>query len=373
MRPIDNKKIKEDLSIWLDELAYGLEPGRFRFCLSGSSVPTIGQFAQFTTCFAMKIAWQTGIWDQWSYARKESCIKFIQSFQKRNGFFFDPWLAQSVNKNLRLKLRFLRSFFTGSPAYRTIRKKKLINMRAETRQSASTLLMVGTKPKYVLPLEVLSLDDIRKYIDFWDWRFPWSAGSHLSHLIFFLSVNKMIFNVPDNYEELISYILNFLNTIRDPGTGTWFVGDPSDYQKINGAMKILSGFDWINNKYPDCTSLIDFALRLPFAEDGCGFLDRLYVLQQALKGAPHNYRIDEIRNVARKSLERIYNFKKSDGGFSFFPNRSQNNYYGVKVSKGYPVGDLHGSVLITWAIAIALDLLGEEAPCGFEYWRCHKP
>jgi len=370
---INLSNIREKLSSWLEEMAKGLEPGRFRFCAEGSFVPTAGHAAQVSTCFAMKTAWQAGIWREWTAERKKACINFIQSFQREDGFFYDPWLANLVASNLRLKLRFLINFISGNSAYHGMRFKKTVNMRAETRQSASTLIMVGTKPKYPLPIETLSFKDVKKYIEFWDWRVPWSAGSHLSHLVFMLTVNKKFFGIPDNYDELIDYILQYIASVRDPKTGTWFKGNPSDYQKINGAMKIFTALQWLNRPYPDCQRLLDFALKQPFLEEGCGFLNRLFVVQQAAKAVPDNYRRDEIKALGIKALKVVKKFSKADGGFSFFINRSQQNYYGAKVSKGYKVSDLHGTTMIVWAIAIALDLLGENAPEGAQYWKCHKP
>jgi len=46
--------------------------------------------------------------------------------------------------------------------------------------------------------------------------------------------------------------------------------------------------------------------------------------------------------------------------------------YGAKVSKGFAISDLHGTAMMCWAIALALDLLKPDLPEGGEYWRAHR-
>ena len=42
------------------------------------------------------------------------------------------------------------------------------------------------------------------------------------------------------------------------------------------------------------------------------------------------------------------------------------------VSKGISLSDLHGTAMFVWAIALCLELLGEDAPEGSEVWRVHR-
>ncbi|MCK4389251.1 MAG: hypothetical protein KAV83_03305 [Desulfobacterales bacterium] len=168
--------------------------------------------------------------------------------------------------------------------------------------------------------------------------------------------------------------MNILTGLHDEQTGTWFRGSCSSNLKINGAMKVLSGLQWVDREYPNTKRLIDFALVQPIQNDGGGILNRLFVLQQARKGALPGYRQDDIRKIAFHALEAVPGFQKSDGGFSFFfQQKSQTFYYGVKVSQGLPVSDLHGTAMMTWAIAVAVDLLGEDAPGDTKKWKCHRP
>ncbi len=365
---MDVQALQLGLSGWMDDMAKDLELGRFRFCGKKYLVPVVGMAGQVSTCFAMKAAWQSGLWDKWSTEKQNACIDFIRSFQKEDGTFFDPWLS----KKAKTGWRDLANLFLGHIDFKAIQEKKQRNLRAETRQSASALVMVNAKIKYPLPVEINSPDQVIPYFESFNWELPWSAGSHISHQIMFLTVNKVCFNFSEQYNDIIDQILSCLDSIRDPKTGTWFRGDPPDNIKINGAMKIFSGLQWLDRPYPDCSNLLDFALEQPFITDGCGFLNRLFVVQQALKGSPAGYRRDKIHQLGLSALEEIQKFQKPDGGFSFYQNAAQSNYYSAKVSTGNKISDLHGAAMMCWATALTMKLLGGNAPIGGEMWRPHK-
>ena len=365
---LDLQTVQASIAEWLEALTDGLPAGRFRYCLQGDLVPVQGRRGQVATCFAMKIAWQTGVWAHWPADRRRACIAFVRSFQREDGAFVDPWLQRRANPAWREYARCL----VGRARWANLRGWRERNIRAETRQSASTLLMVGAQPQFPLPCEIRAADDVHAYFRKLDWRNPWSAGSHVSHQWFMLTVNQRVFGRIVNYERLIEAFFEHLAPLRDLQTGVWFAGNPSEAVKINGAMKILSGWQWLDRPYPDTRHIIDFALRQPCQEDGCGFLNRLFVVWQASKGAPPGYRRADIRQLAWRVLEAALRFRQADGAFSFYQDHAQTRYSGAHVSRGARVSDLHGTTMLTWAIAIALELLDDDAPDGAANWRPQK-
>jgi hypothetical protein len=48
-----------------------------------------------------------------------------------------------------------------------------------------------------------------------------------------------------------------------------------------------------------------------------------------------------------------------DGGFSYWIGKSQTVYYGVPITSGMPVSDIHGTLLLTWALAMVLRLIDD--------------
>jgi hypothetical protein len=365
---IDLEVTTERIRDWLEQMAVGLAPGRFRFCEKGSLVPTMGKAGLMATCFAMRSAWQSGVWNDWSKERKSACVEFIQSFQREDGFFYDPWLY----KNAGIGLETIANMLLGRVSFKVVYQQKKLNMRAETRQCIGDLFNVGVKIVIPAPLEYPDIISIRRYLQSLSWNHPYSTGSHLSHLMCFLAINKESFEHSENYQDMVNEILQLLSQLHNKKTGTWFTGSPSDVFKINGAMQVLSGLQWLEQEYPISKNLVDFALAQPFENDGCGMLNRLFVLQQASKGIANKYRQKDIQQIAYSALDAICKFQNPDGGFSFYKHKSQHSYYGAKVSKGFAVSDLHGTAMMTWAIGVAIDLLGEEAPKGAKEWNFHR-
>lgn len=366
-------EIREDLKNYLEKLNTGLEPGRFRFCENGGKIPTDGKAGQMTTCFAIRTAVQCGIWQNWSNKLKKESIKFIKSFQVKQGFFIDPWLAKSCKIGLSDLIR--HTLFN-----RSLKKSRLIhkynhksNLRAETRQSSATLRMVDSLPNYLLPLEVYDETSLNKFLKSLNWNDPWHANSQVSHQIVVLSINKQIDKNKINYNLLIKKILGFFNTIYEKKTGTWVLNKNIDKQsKLNGAMKLYSGLQWIKSyRNKPNKKLIDFALGIPIQFDGCNFTNSLYAIYHARKNLI-NYRKDEIISRAIQCLNHSMNHKIKGSGYSFHFETCQKNYYTQKVSNGGNQADIHGTGMFSLGIAIALKLLGDSAPKGSEYWKYIK-
>jgi hypothetical protein len=169
-------------------------------------------------------------------------------------------------------------------------------------------------------------------------------------------------------DKLIERCSQFIEKICDSHTGAYFTGTQPKYgQLINGAMKVLSALDWLGVPihYPD--RLIDSALhRLP-ASDGCHLVDTVYVFYRCLQQTDH--RKLEIQEHCSKILDATKQHFNSDGGLSYYINRSQTGYYGVKISRGLPESDIHGTVLLSWAIAMILEIL-DLSDFG---WRVIRP
>ena len=124
---------------------------------------------------------------------------------------------------------------------------------------------------------------------------------------------------------------------------------------INGAMKIISGLDWLEHEIHHPTKLIDYCLNNKPILEGCDVVDYIYVLYKCSKQT--DYKKREINLVLMSLFHEIkLLYSKLDGGFSYFKNKSQTHYYGVPVSKGLQTSDIHGTLLCSWALLMILDL-----------------
>lgn len=350
--------VREGVAQWMRAVTAGLQPGRYRFCSRSNLVPTSSHAAQFVTCFAVKAGWHTGLWHQWDEQTRARHVELIKSFQRPEGVFVDDAMQ--------------RRFRVGSLLDRMRGHRGLPNARertvaAETRQSAATLLQVGERPRYELPVPHRDPVSVRNYIRSLDWRVPWDAGSHASHLIFFLHVNQILRD--DDSDSRLDAAFEELDALRDPASGSWFEGAVDTRMRINGAMKVLTAYRWTGRRVLHAKELLDLALDATFNEDGCSFLNRLFVVQQAVPFAP-GYRVEHVRSFALECFHRALRFRQADGGFSFYTHGAQRRYFDAYVSLGGRQSDMHGVVMLTWAIAISLELLGLGEDSG---WRASTP
>ena len=65
--------------------------------------------------------------------------------------------------------------------------------------------------------------------------------------------------------------------------------------------------------------------------------------------------IKELLKDILKYLNLLYHKEKK--GFSYFVNKSQTHYYGIEISKGKNLPDIHGTILSVWAIVMILEIL----------------
>ena len=74
------------------------------------------------------------------------------------------------------------------------------------------------------------------------------------------------------------------------------------------------------------------------------------------------YKKSEIAKYIYDLLEIIsLHFYQNEGGFSYFLGKSQTDYYGVKITKGTNNPDIHGTLLLTWALSMIVQMLEIES------------
>jgi len=385
----------------LEQLKGKITPGFFHYSLSSDLYNENIKWGLGNTVFAIKIYATLGLLKSLSEEQKKTMASFIKSFQKKDGAICDPLirrLAWKKNLLLTLKNKNLQNIFG----------KEL--MRAETRQAISSLKLLDPHTKNLdgeVPQNKVGNPDkgrkgIIKYLSKLNWQKPWHAGSHFSHLLFFLQNSDLT-----NKNELTNTAIKWINEQQNPQDGAWYQGHPSLQQKINGAMKIITGLkvaEKMNFKYPE--KLIDLCLSAnPVREPHslaplevnrqrrlshlwCGLLTGLksvafsngaknnkhacdnfniiYVLHYANKVAGNSYRVNEIKVFAEDRLE-IYKryYFPAIGGFSFLPNKANIYYYGAKITRGLNEPDIHGTCVFLWGISIISQILGIDKELGF--------
>lgn len=346
-------QIKERIPRLLKNLKGNERPGFYHYSLSGDYFNEKIKWGLGNSTFFLKIIYTLGLEKEYKQEIQEA-VKFIKSFQKKDGSFFDPLV-----KYLSLPARFKSSI--KSLNYNNISHKKTI--RAETRQAISSLSLFGAKPKYVYKDFPQSKDEINKYLYRLNWELPWEAGSHFSHLLFFLGNSEI-----KDKEDLINFAIDWVNKIQKEN-GAWYQSSTSRQEMINGAMKIITGLKaaGLSDKINNPQRLIDLCLDSINDSQACDNFNIIYVLKYASIAAGENYRLNEIRQFALRRLEKFKEFyHPKEGGFSFHRGKSNKSYYGAVITKGKAEPDIHGTVLFCWGISIISQILGINDKLGLK-------
>jgi hypothetical protein len=285
---------------------------------------------------------------------------FIKGFQNHDGGIFDPL----IQKKSRL-YRYLNA----------IRCRDFNNIfgvqtrRAETRQSFAALRCLGQKPNVPYLHIPYSKDGISGYVHSLNWSVPWGAGSHFSHLIFFMRMNSELFQVhSDEIGDLLECAFKEVSRYRQKD-GSWHREGASlpAFQKINGAMKVMTAYSVANrDDFDNSEGLIDLCFSSLNEGDACNNFNVIYVLYHCLQKT--DYRRGEAIDYC---LERLKMYQEywfpQYGGFSFLPSKANRIYYGASISKGLPEPDVHGTHLFLWGIVLISDILGWREELGLRF------
>jgi hypothetical protein len=324
------------------------------------------------SCYGLKTLYTIDKWDKLSNEVKNEWAEYINSFQKNISKFsvnsyvdnqyidhFEKFNIKNISKDgAKSVLNIIKS-----NKYRTRKEELIDSVRAETKQAIATLKQVGFRNKFIYDDFPKTSKEVYLILDSYDWSKPWSAGAQFSSFCVFAKAQGQ-----ENKEygrNLIEYIDNKVN-VED---GCYYKGDkPNFTQLINGSMKVITGLDWLGVPihYPE--KLIDVCLSRKPSQSGCDLVDYVYVLYRS--SLETNYKRKEIVEYLYQILELIFShYYEEEGGFSYNIGSSQKLYYGVEISKGNDQPDIHGTILLTWALAMIFVIIEND-----EFnWNILKP
>jgi hypothetical protein len=367
---------------FIHSLSQPSKPGKFIPCVKG--VTKIGKEASLGfSCLALKLYYILGLWEKTEKSQKNNWVDYINNFQRPSiglggqvfdNAFIDPVLIYNAYDYFHYPRQFL---YHGSILIKDIKslgsskyfRQNLTNpikvINAETKQAISTLMEIGAISNAPFMSFPQTREQLTSELTMLNWREPWAAGGQAAAFALFTATQPLE-TLSKNI--LIETFNTFFESIIDSESGTYFQGDTPGYgQAVNGAMKVLTALDWLQIPIHSPLQLIDTCLSQLPSPEGCHLVDTVYVLYRCHLCT--DYRKTEVAAYLRTIMNMIKSHYNSDGGFSYYINRSQTNYYNIRISRGLPESDLHGTLLLTWAIAMILEIIEENQ---FS-WRVLKP
>jgi hypothetical protein len=338
-------------------------PGLYRLCTDGDLLPPGPRAGLGFSCYAAKITVQRGLWDKLTEDHRIAWIRHIQGFQlspnpPHHGMFCDPW----VEFHGRLRYTY---FCMRNRRWKDILRVNWQNRWAETRQAVATLSAMGAKPLHPISGFPVKRNDILAFLNCLDWRMASGAGAQTGHLLFFLKHGKA---TAEQRSEGLQIILEFLTQLESAETGGWYRGKVPNQEIMNGAMKVTNGLYWWGLPVRYAEALSRSAVAQVNGPYDCAITNRLFVLHRLADQFGHPP--VGVEQIVISSLKAIEQFLQPDGGLASTPSGALRGYYFAIVSRGRPVGDLHGLCLLSWAIALCAHLSGELESLG---WRLVPP
>ena len=308
------------------------------------------------SCYALKILKILNQIDTFSEQKIDNWAKYINSFQSnKDSFFIDKeYLESFKNQNTiidtTLPVKYLFNRFLNTD-YKSNKTKIENYIRAETKQSVSTLFEINRMNEKKIDTLPLSYDEINTFLNSLNWSYPWNSGAQFSALCVFAKTQLN----EKNFEDACNSLESFCDNLVNKENGLYYQGSfTTSNEVINGAMKIITGLDWLNIKvhYPE--KIIDFCLNYDLSNDGCDIVDVVYVLYRCSNET--DYKKKEIINFFENVLLVIKSHLNDDGGFSYFKEKNQTHYYDVKFAENKNQSDIHGTLLCLWAIVMIKSL-----------------
>lgn len=346
---------------------------------------TIGsQIELAPSCFALKLYKMLGLWEKQEFGMQEGWISYLQSFQVAEGdaqkpilrnAFVDPAIMhRHMCPTFNDRMNAIKSM-SAIEIFRKILKKAPLNrfdryVVAETKQTLATLNEIGKAACHPYQEYPRTPKSVYSYVSSFDWRLPWGAGGQTSAICAFIAIESERELEAEMSKRLGESIFKFYTRIADPETGGYFQGArPSYGMLVNGAMKVITALDWLNKPihYPD--QLLSTVIQDTPRQDGCHLVDCVYVIYRCLNEVERGtYDLDRVMDYLETVIDLIWLHHNDDGGFSYSIGAAQKWYYGMRVSNGFRESDIHGTILLVWALAMIFQLKGD----GLD-WKVIKP
>lgn len=360
----------DEITNFINSLRIAKNSYSFSPCLKGATQAGKELRLGFS-CYALKTYFTLNKWNNFDEDYKNDWAEYINSFQTKSKIypdysFLDDAYIDNFNK-FKLK-RFTKDFgkkllnLSKKYNYQSKKFELQTSIRAETKQAISTLQQVNFSNKYKYDDFPKTENEIKNYLNKYNWNKPWSAGAQFSGLCVFVSTQ-----LEDNLDIKTS-LENFINS-KVNSDGFYYSGEKPNYTElINGSMKVLTGLDWLNVPIHFPEKIIDLCLSGKPSQQGCDLVDFVYVLYRC--SLETNYRKKDIIKYLENFYETIFNhFYPNQGGFSYGINSSQKLYYGVEISNGNSEPDIHGTLLLTWALSMIFKITENE---NYD-WEVLKP
>lgn len=315
------------------------DTGAFYFANSSRNMEKSEPFIE-STAFALEFLKTSGVFTASEFKNGtypaeyvEKAVNYIKSLQGDDLYFYQNIWGKDVSTTRRNRdLSFARqvlSSFGASAVY-----PDTVNV------SDAQLLAVDDIRDYLESEEKMKI-----YLDSLDWskKGIWSTGDKLS------SSKSVIASA-----GLLDFVREYIKNKQNTETGLWAEG--CDMQNINGAMKLSSYFTKAS-PYPNVDKMADSVIEVLKDETKLTSSTSLWNPVELLNRAIGSYGdslpfktkkkiTDGMEYIVDLLIKHTAKFKKSDGGYSSYSQKSSSAMMGYPASLGIEESDMDATIII---------------------------
>ncbi len=291
---------------------------------------------------------------------KEAIGSWVYGLQDPDGYFYEPQFGKTVNtskkgRNFDSAMSMLRNFGItpkyGNPLATSHESELASPLGQSAVVAASKVLATARLDPYLQSeeaflewLEALNINGSGK---------SYSAGHTIS------SVRTQI-----EAAGLADFCIDWLNS-KQKENGLWEEGEVS-YSKLNGLLKISTLYEDFNAPFPRVELGIQACIDTVLSEAEQSAIVDIYNCWVALGilipnvkefGSSQSYEnakdilFDNAEELISRTTDKLLVFRKDDGSFSYFPDKSSSTSQGALVSLGVNEGDVNATGLALGTLA----------------------
>jgi len=354
-----SEKILNDKIAELEELYAGVMPwysgmydpesGGIYATRSGKEDPELHPGLEMTGSALIKIKGYSGVWDRMPADVHERFVQFFMSrYDVSTGYFEEPYMKQLEQESYNRYRARIQMFSRN--ALKTLDAPAVPELKDES----------GEKKQPVLPHQFASVEKYVEWMEGLAWTTnSWQAGDRVQASQVYLRMLPA-----EQQGAYIDAMFRYLESIQDPVTGYWGVGE--NYNTMSGTFKVDLIYGTHGRSLPHTDKILESVFRT--LRDGDA-VTACYVrnAQDLLRTmATKHGCADVIRERLPLYLDSIIAAGKQlladDGGFTSSRGKALSVYGGVQAGHGLKEGDVDATSMMLTARAALYPLLGMSAP-----------
>ena len=338
----DLKNIYSEIIDWLGTVCD--KPGYYKY-----SQHAYRPYSAESSSQAVGLLWELGEFQKFSPAQVSEHVKALQSFQISSGEFRDPLISESDRINKAHPWVKINEHIAGACK------------QALAICGAAPLHEDSTEPIF----DVASLDP-DEWINSLDHReTPWGRCHNVAFSLLTYRQKNNLFKKVDAKSKRIYELIE--TVMINPADGMPGAVDHSIGRRIAGYYMLTFCYSPFGMALPNPKKAVDLIIKAvtpdgQFGEGGmCQNWDAMYVLNKVCKQLDWNYRQSELFDLCQTVsdfLLRVH--RKSDGGFSFYPDVCQQEHNMIKVAPAIPESDMQGTLMALACINICKSLQDKQ-------------